>query len=442
MSTSSRQAALARLVWAVALMLAATVVVFLAVRSRQYPHSVHASFQSAVNLGAGDDVDLGGSAVGRVTSVSYDAGRANVTLGIGNGPAWPLRRGATAALRFGTTIGVATRRIDLTQGPPGAPPIPDGGIIPAADTQTPVEWDQVFGTFDSKTRAAEPLAAQRGAETLSGHAADLGRGLAALPSGTGALSGVLSDLASDRARLSSLVPETERVTGTLASHASQISALVLVAQETLTTFASRTQEVQASLAGLPPALAQTQTTLSRLDATASQLRPLLTQLAPGARDLRSLGQKLQPALDGLQVVTPAADQAATAAQAAASPIAALLPTLGRFLGSDTAPVLSPLAPMLGCIVPYAPEIAGFLSNWDSWLDHRDGAPSYGLYHIIEGTSSSPSPPLTTVLAARMPGVIYSRALAPGEAGGAPWELAQCGYTQTLRNPSSDPQNPR
>jgi phospholipid/cholesterol/gamma-HCH transport system substrate-binding protein len=442
MSPHPEPSALARRVWIATAAIAVIAIALIAVRSRQQPHAVHASFQSAVDLTVGDDVDLAGIPVGRVSAVSYENGRADVTLGIDDGPAWPLRRGATAALRFGTTIGVATRRIDLTQGPAGAPPIADGGIIPTADTTTPVEWDQVFGIFNGPTRTAERVAAREGARVLAGRAGDLNRGIEALASGTGAASGVLADLASDRALLARLVPATDQVTGTLAAHAARISALVLVAQQTLGTFSARMQSVKAALASLPGTLTETTTTLRRLDRSATQLQPTLAQLAPGARQLRTFGRYLHPALSALASVAPAGVRAADSARAATAPIATLLPTLGSFLGADTTPVLSRLDPMLACVVPYAPEIAGFLSNWDSWDDHRLGAADYGRYHIIEGSSLSGSPPLNTVLAARVPGIHYARALAPGQAAGAPWELSQCGYSGSLGDPSLDPQNGR
>ena len=436
MTENAQQAAIARRAWIAAAVIAVIALAVLAIRSREHPHSLHSSFASATDLEVGDDVDVAGIPVGRVTAISYENGRANVTLGIDDGPGWPLRRGAAAALRFGTTIGVATRRVDISQGPAGAPPIPNGGVIPATDTSTPVEWDQVFGIFDRRTRGAEQIAAQRGAEVLTGRAGDLNRGLAAVPAGTGAISGVFSDLASDQALLSRLVPETDRMTSILASQAPRISALVLVAQQTFGTFATRTQDIRAALSDLPSALQQTQATLARLDRTAGRLQPVLATLAPGARDLRSLGSYLQPALTAFESVTPAGVRAADAARVSAAPIAMLLPTLGSFLGSNTAPVLSRLAPMLDCVVPYAPELTGFLSNWDSWNDHELGTATYGRYHIIEGSSLTPSPPLV----ARVPGIRYARALAPGEAGGAPWELSQCGYTSVLRNPSTDPAN--
>ena len=318
------------------------------------PHPVHVSFASAVNLDVGDDVDLAGIPVGRVTAVSYDNGRADVTLGIDNGPAWPLRRGATATLRFGTTIGVGTRRVDLTQGPGDAPAIADGGILPIADAVAPVEWDQVFGLFNRPTRAAEQSAAQEGAQVLAGRAGDLNQGLAALPAGTGSASAVLADLSSDRALLAWLVPATDRLTSTLAAHGDQISALVLVAQQTLGTFAARMQNVKAALAELPPALAQTQTTLGRLTTSRS-----------AATDARGLGSRSRETSlarsDPLPVlrtkaVAPAGVHAADTARAATAPIGTLLPTLSSFLGTDAVPVLARLAPMLDCVVPYAPNI--------------------------------------------------------------------------------------
>ena len=121
--------------------------------TRRQPHHLRAAFTSAVSITNGLDVQIDGIDVGKVSKVSYDDGQAIVRIGI-NDDAWPLHRGTTAALRFGTTLGNGTRRVDLHPGPKNAPELPEDGILTTKDTTTPVEFDQLFDTFDKRTRAS------------------------------------------------------------------------------------------------------------------------------------------------------------------------------------------------------------------------------------------------------------------------------------------------
>jgi phospholipid/cholesterol/gamma-HCH transport system substrate-binding protein len=387
------------------------------------------------------DVQLDGLDVGKVRDVSYDHGRADVVLGIDDGPAWPLPRGTRAVLRHGTTIGSATRRVDLVLGPKGAGPIPDGGVMPSSSTQTPVEWDEVLGTFNRKTRATAKVTAARGAVVLDGRAPALAAGLDALPGGTDALAGVLEDLHADRAALDRLFGLTDRVTRTLARHDDAISAVVLVARRTFQTFADRSTAVRRTLSALPPTLAQLSTSLRRLDGTASALTPVLSALAPGARSLRSLDRTLTPAGRSLRGVTSPALGLLAEVDRTSAPLQRLLANLGPLLHDDAIPALRTAAPMLACFTPYAPELAGFLSNQSSWNNHTDGRANYGRYHIIGGplTLTQIAGGGTPADAAALPGVRYSRAPRPGELAGAPRNIDECGYTPALRDAVKDPQ---
>lgn len=429
----------ARRFWPTVGILALVALLVVVRASRTTDHAVRASFDAAVGLRSGMDVQLDGLDVGKVRDISYDHGRADVVLGINDGPAWPLPQGTRAVLRHGTTIGSATRRVDLVLGPKGAKTIPDGGVI--ASTQTPVEWDEVLGTFDSDTRAASQQAAARGNTVLDGRATALAAGLTALPGGTDALAGILEDLHADRAMLDRLFPLTDRVTRTLARHHDAIRAVVLVAQRTLGTFAARSTDVRRTLSQFPPALGQLTTSLRRLDGTSARLRPVLAALAPGVRALRTLDGTLTPAVRSLSAVTSPALGLVSEIDRT-RPLQQLLAELGPLLHDNGVPALRTATPMLACFTPYAPELGGFLSNQSSWNGHANGPGSnYGRYHIIGGPLTLAHPvgggPLAA--AAGLPGVRYWRAPRPGELAGRPRNIPECGYTPALRDPAKDPQ---
>ncbi|MGE4425086.1 MAG: MlaD family protein, partial [Solirubrobacteraceae bacterium] len=128
--------------WVIVLSLAAILLAWWAIGTRSQPHHVRVVFSAAVSLTPGLDVQVDGVDVGKVSDVDYRDGRAVVELGIDDDRVWPLRRGTTAEIRFGSTVGNGTRTVQLHPARRDAPEIPDGGVIGHRDTRTPVELDQ------------------------------------------------------------------------------------------------------------------------------------------------------------------------------------------------------------------------------------------------------------------------------------------------------------
>jgi hypothetical protein len=120
-------------------------------------------------------------------------------------------------------------------------------------------------------------------------------------------------------------------------------------------------------------------------------------------------------------------------------ITALLRVGAPFM-TMTAPVLSDLAPMLGCIRPYAPEIAGFFTNWASFSQGFDGTSHYARVRGVEGpTSLNDVPDLTTAqfLAAAGVGTVYAGLRPPGYNGGKPQFMPECGVGRDVLDPAKD-----
>ena len=140
-------------------------------------HALKATFPSAVNVVPGAEVRTGGVRVGKVDSIEVHGDAARLTLAIDDDGVWPLRRGTRASIRLGGTISYANRYVELTPGPASAAALADGAELPAQDGTSPFEFDELFNTFDARTRAGMGELIDNGAATLGSRGPELRRGL-------------------------------------------------------------------------------------------------------------------------------------------------------------------------------------------------------------------------------------------------------------------------
>jgi phospholipid/cholesterol/gamma-HCH transport system substrate-binding protein len=421
---------------------AAALFVYWAVGTRENSHYVRAQFNDAVDLASGLNVRYHGIWVGRVGSVKLQDGSAVVELGIDNKAAWPLHRGAVAEIRWGTLVGEGTRYIQLFQGPKSAPAIPNGGVISSRDTVTPTEFDQVFGIFNAPTRRHLRSMFDNIGAQVNPHAAQLGSGIHYSAPALASAAGLMDDLAYDRSALSGLVGSGVQTTQELASQQARISALIGVADTTFQTFASHSQQVQSSIQGMPSTFADVRSTLARLQPSIARLRVLMGDLAPGAARLPALAQVARPALVSLERVVPLGLRTVSTAQSSAPPVTSLLSNGVPFMRNLGA-TLKPFNPMLTCITPYAPELAGFFSNWDSFTRNYDTFSHYANVHDNEGASSltsTPSGVISPQQFTQLTGEQYALPRPPGLNAGQPEFIPQCNYGPQDLNPADDPEN--
>lgn len=430
--------AILRRPWTVLGVAALAGLVVLALRSGSEPHHIQASFQAATLVRDGQDVQIDGIDVGKVADVRYRDGRAIVRLGIAD-EHWPLHRGTKAILRFGTTAGNGTRRVDLVPGPDSAPAIPEDGLIATRDTVTPVEFDEVFNMLDAPTRRTASQLVRRTADGLAGREADLRAGLRTAPAAIAGAGDVLDDLARDQAALDGLVTGAHRLTRTLAPRGAEITDLITVAATTFDVLARNAGAVRASIDELPATLTQARGTLARLDRSLTGVRRLAAAVAPGTRRLPGLATDLRSAAGQLRVTAPAAVDVADRAIAAVPPATRLLRRTAPFT-AELGPILADLAPMVACIRPYVPEVAGALSDWAAFSSHYDALSHYARVQANGGASSLNADPLTSAqLLSVVPGLKYALPRPPGLNAGQPWFLPQCGAGRDALDPRKDPE---
>jgi hypothetical protein len=96
--------------------------------------------------------------------------------------------------------------------------------------------------------------------------------------------------------------------------------------------------------------------------------------------------------------------------------------------------------MVGCIRPYAPELAGFSSTWSGIGSYFDKTGHYVRVNVIQ----TPVTPGTTetsaqVVAGSSGSLSYAMPRPPGLNAGQPWFQPQCGAGPGALDPSTDPE---
>src|SRR3954453_16722773 len=119
---------------------------------------IKAAFKSSNNIKPNSPVRIAGVEVGRVTKVQPTAKGADsaiVTMKIkDNGR--PIHTDATAKIRPRIFL-EGNFFVDLTAGSPGAAELGDGDMIPATQTATPVQFDEVLKALKAPTRESAQM---------------------------------------------------------------------------------------------------------------------------------------------------------------------------------------------------------------------------------------------------------------------------------------------
>ena len=118
------------------------------------PYELNGVFDNASNLKPRSPVRVAGIDVGKVTRVEHygDSGAARVTMEIEKG-GLPVHRDAQLKIRPRIFL-EGNFFIDLKPGSPSAPELDDGAVVPANQTDAPVQFNDLLAALQSDTRAA------------------------------------------------------------------------------------------------------------------------------------------------------------------------------------------------------------------------------------------------------------------------------------------------
>jgi phospholipid/cholesterol/gamma-HCH transport system substrate-binding protein len=327
-------------------------------------YRIEVPFKEATQLAVEADVRISNVSVGKVKKIDLPSegpnqDRAVATLEIDNQYA-PLPANTRAILRQKTLLGETY--VELTQGDRDGPRIPEGGSLPAAQVAPSVQLDEIFRTFDSRTRAAFQTWMQQAAIATAGRGADLSAAIANLEPFAEDANRVLRVLDTQQGAVKQLVRNTGEVFGALSERQGQLRGLIRSSGAVFATTARRNQDLEATFRALPTFLDESRLTLNRLDSFSANANPVVSQLHPAARELsKTLVQvaRATPDLRGFFAGDRKLERRSLIG----------LPALRRLLDDDLPPLLAQVQPFtqqLGPLVEtmgrYQHEVTSLLAN--------------------------------------------------------------------------------
>jgi phospholipid/cholesterol/gamma-HCH transport system substrate-binding protein len=371
---------IARGVALVALVAAVVVVGYVLLRNGD-THEYHVIFENAGQLVKGDQVQVGGRAIGTVKGIELtNDNQADVKISVDSAFA-PLRDGTTALIRQTSLSGVANRYVTLTMAPSNAKRLDDGARIGAEKTTTPVDLDQLFDTLDKPTREALRKVLQGSATQYAGKGDLANQAAEYFNPALSTTRNLVNQLTTDQDALSAFLANGAKVTQALASRSDDITSLVSNANSTAKAIGDERVALSSDLRQLPVTLRKANTTFVNLRSTLDDLdvlvdasKPATKDLAPLFRALRPLIRDARPTIADLRTLinSPGANNDLTdllnqapALDAAATPAF-----------KDGTEALRKSLPDLNFIRPYTPELVGFLRDFGQGAANYDANGHY------------------------------------------------------------------
>ena len=453
-------APIARVTALIAIVAAAVLAALILLGGGAGGYTVKARFQNASQLVKGNLVQVSGQEVGKVEKIDLTPdGEAEITMSIDDNHA-PLRRGTRAIVRQASLSGIANRYIDLTLAPQRSPKIPDGGTIGQDATTSAVDLDQVFNTFDPKTRKDLQAVFKGSGKQFKDQGQAMNEGLLYLNPALSASSKLFNELNRDTPLLERFVVANSKLVTDLADRREDVSGLVDHLATTTTAIGSEQQALADAIGQLPPFMRRANTTFLNLRATlddldplveeskpvAKKLRPFMAELRPLARDARPTFADLaeilrRPGADNdlyelLRLQPPLRDATVRETNANGKKRQAAFPAIAR--------ALKDAGPIVASVRPYTPDALGWMDDFShSGIYDALGAASRVGVHAsafaLANGQLSPVPPSLRGSAFEEAATLNQRNRCPGSAehpnpdGSNPWKPAEvdCDPSQVL-----------
>jgi phospholipid/cholesterol/gamma-HCH transport system substrate-binding protein len=345
----------------------------------QFKIQVH----EATNLANEADVRISGVPVGKVKNIQPHNGATQATIQLDPKFA-PISKDAKAMLRQKTLLGETY--VELTPGDPGSPKVPEDGMLANTQVAPTVELDEIFRTFNPRTREAFQTWMQDQARAVAGQGENLSNAIGNLPEFETDTNTLLQILNTQQGAVQRLVADTGVVFDALTERDGQLRSLIENSNRVFETTAARNADLQQIFEVLPTFEKESQATLVRLDRFAHNTNPLIDELRPAA-------QQISPTLIELEKLAPDLEHLFVNLGPLVTASRAGLPAVDEFL-DDLRPLLGQFSPFLRQINPilyglsnYPKEINAFFSNTVAATEATDKPPkSSGVVHYLRTTN--------------------------------------------------------
>lgn len=328
-------------------------------KARSY--EIEIPFNEAAQLAEQSDVRISGVSVGKVGAIALAPNReqALATIDIDDRYA-PIPRGTRAILRTKTLLGETY--VELTPGNRDGPQLADGATLPTANVAQSVQLDEIFRTFDPRTRAAFQTWMQDAALAIAGRGQDFSYALGELEPFFSEFDRLFRVLDTQQLAIRQLFRNGAVAFRAFRGREGELANLIQSSNAVFRTTAARGRDIEALFRVFPTYLDESKLVLDRLKAFALNTDPLLRQLVPAAR-------QLSPTLIAFSRFT---SQAKGFFEGLA-PVIARAPTgfsaLRKLFRDDFPPFLRALDPFLRNLNPilaglglYKHEVTGFMAN--------------------------------------------------------------------------------
>lgn len=250
--------------------------------------------QNASQLVKGNLVQVAGAPVGKVGEIALaDNGLAEITISIDDDYA-PLHQGTQAVIRQASLSGVANRYVDLQQGPMDGPKVPAGSVLPSETTESAVDLDQLFNTFDPKTRKAAQAVIKGFGDSTQDNTAEANQATLYLNPVLSASSRLFRELDRNDDELERFVVKSAELVTDVDAKREDVAGIVDHFGTVSTALASQDTSLADAIRRLPGFLRKSNTTFVNLRGTLDDLDPLVDAAKPVVRDLRPLLADLRP----------------------------------------------------------------------------------------------------------------------------------------------------
>ncbi|MCW3011784.1 MAG: hypothetical protein JWO90_2188 [Solirubrobacterales bacterium] len=382
-------------------------------------------FQNAGQLVTDDDVQIGGRRVGSIKEIELtDGNEAEVRIAVDEEFA-PLTTGTTAVIRATSLSGIANRYIALTKGP--GKELDEGAMITAERTTTPVDLDQLFATFDPRTRKALQQVISGSARQYQGVGKAGNEALKYFNPALSSTSRLVNELTRDQQVFQDFLVDSSRVVTAVAERREDLSGLVTNASTTAKAVGDENQALLDALGVLPGTLRRANTTFVNLRSTLDDLdelvdvsKPATKELAPFLAELRPLVRDARPTIADLRTLIRKPGAGNDLVELLRK--APRLERAARPAFANGAEALAKGTPVLEFIRPYTPDLTGWLRDFGQTTANYDAnghfariSPIFNAFqlstaNVLEPIQSGPRPtPTVTGQYRRCPGAAIQQA---------------------------------
>lgn len=328
---------------------------------RAKTYEIKVPFEEATQLAEQSDVRISGVNVGKVQKIELapNGKQALATAAIDAQYA-PLPESTRAILRTKTLLGETY--IELTPGSRDDPELEDGGTLPEANVAQSVQLDEIFRTFNARTRAAFQEWMQEAAVAINGQGQNLSYALGSLEPTLTEFGNLFRVLDSQRLAVGQLFRNGATTFSALRGRQGELGDLIQSSNAVFQTTAQRNHDIEALFRAFPTFLDESRLTFARLKGFSVNADPLMRQLVPAAEELSPTLisiSKLAPEAKGFfEGLAPVIKRAPTGFAALREIFRDEFPPLLRALD----PFLRNLNPILVGLKLYKVETASFFAN--------------------------------------------------------------------------------